>query len=140
MRSPCSHPCTSKAFGIAACGGSTDCIYTIPANLSAASDSPVPKRLGHSVYLGAVLVPPPPISGGAAATGPTLFALSVNIANLTVDHDTLFGFRLDADLRSAEVVSTPGRPYGGDVITFALFGSPTERGPTKALRSGAATL
>tara|TARA_B110000208_G_scaffold184393_1_gene238228 strand:- start:5 stop:1075 length:1071 start_codon:yes stop_codon:yes gene_type:complete len=142
------HPLTDAFLvGVADCesggnpkqpGGSGDCIYSMPLDLSA------PARL-IGTFPGAWASID---THGSAIAGmpdsplpPTLFSVAVSL-NFTIDHDSLFGFRFNNDPGRSPAVSPvklnpnpPTRKFGGSVITFAIFSTPDGN-----LKSGLPTL
>ena len=91
-------------------GGASDCLYALPSDLSrnATALGELPRGWVAESSQGVAVL----------GDGTALFALAVNVANFSINYDTLFGLT-----SSGEITTRPQRAYGGPIITFSLLGS-----------------
>jgi hypothetical protein len=119
------HVAKDVLYAVGPCVGfNADCVYQMPTSLStpAVQAGKFPQGWAELGTHGAAIT---------SGDNPVLYSLSVDATNLTVNHDTLFGFKILN--KDASVISKPQRPYGGPIITFSLFGNAHAASPTKFL-------
>jgi hypothetical protein len=110
--------------GVAACTDGTpgDCLYRMPLALTPAKAELVAHFpsgwAAVDTHGTAIIMPVASTTKELTITDNfILYSLAVDVANLTINHDSLFGFQIEPRAANATVVSQPGRPYGGPVIS-----------------------
>ena len=129
------HAADELLLGVAACtdGAPGDCLYRMPLALTPAKAELVahfPSGWAAVDTHGTAIIMPAAATAAASKLTTTttttadattdnyiLYSLAVDVANLTINHDSLFGFQIAPRAVNATVVSQPGRPYGGPVIS-----------------------
>ena len=124
------HAADELLLGVAACtdGAPGDCLYRMPLALTPAKAELVahfPSGWAAVDTHGTAIIMPAAsttkqltiTTADVTTDNYILYSLAVDVANLTINHDSLFGFQIAPRAVNATVVSQPGRPYGGPVIS-----------------------